>query len=191
MIDIEFDNYVNAIEYEPDGSAEVKADKPKFELNSDNRADWAIRKIADERAELDRLLAIADEQIRQLETRKDELKVKFERVTAYLNTLLYEYFQTVPHRKTDTTEQYQLFSGKLVSKKVQPKYEYDEAELVGWIENNRLDGYVTSKVKWGEFKKYFVDTYDLRLDEDDPLPVKVIPQSDKFDVVVSKAKRGT
>lgn len=104
-----------------------------FRITDDRCADWAIRKIADERSEYDRLKALAD------------------------------FFATVPHKETKTTEKYRLLSGTLTFKKGTTKTKLDETKLVPWLKAN---GYgelvkVEESTRWADLKKLLSYTGDI------------------------------
>lgn len=141
-----FDNYVAPEDL--DGAITA------FTIDNDRKADWAIRKIKTERAERDRLVALADEQIRELMEKKRELTERCETRTAHLGMLLRLYFDTVETTATKTQETYKLLSGKLVLKRQAPEYQRDETALLPWAKEN-MPGLVQVKesVAWGELKK--------------------------------------
>ena len=104
-----------------------------FRITDDRCADWAIRKIADERSEYDRLKALADEQIAAINEKVDAARKRMENGTSYLTSCLADFFATVPHKETKTTEKYRLLSGTLTFKKGTTKTKLDEAKLVPWL----------------------------------------------------------
>lgn len=119
----------------------AEGERAPFRITDDRCADWAIRKIADERSEYDRLKALADEQI------------------AAIN----EKVATVPHKETKTTEKYRLLSGTLTFKKGTTKTKLDETKLVPWLKAN---GYgelvkVEESTRWADLKKLLSYTGDI------------------------------
>lgn len=111
----------------------AEGERAPFRITDDRCADWAIRKIADERSEYDRLKALAD------------------------------FFTTVPHKETKTTEKYRLLSGTLTFKKGPTKTKLDEAKLVPWLKAN---GYgelvkVEESTRWADLKKLLSYTGDI------------------------------
>lgn len=141
------------------GSVEQE-EHPPFRITDDRCADWAVRKIADERAEYDRLKALADEQIAAITEKLDAAKRRLENGTAFLTSCLSSYFQTVPHKTTKTTEKYRLLSGTLTLKKGGVKAKQDDAKLVPWLKANGYGDYVKveESAKWGELKKKLIFT---------------------------------
>jgi len=64
------------------------------------------------------------------------------------------YFDTVPHKATKTQESYKLPSGVLKIKAQQPEYIHDDAALLAWAQEQKLDGLVKIEpaLKWAELK---------------------------------------
>lgn len=109
----------------------------------------------EERAEYDRLKVLADEQIARITEKVEAAKRRMENGTAYLTSCLADFFRTVPHKATKTTEKYRLLSGTLTLKKGGVKTVQDDEKLVAWLKAN---GYgdlvkVEESAKWGELKK--------------------------------------
>lgn len=126
-----------------------------FIIDNDKKADWAITQIKDAENECERLITLAEEQIADLHGRIEELKAKCDNETAYLKSLLDQYFRTVPHKETKTQETYKLLSGTLVMKKPSVKINHDDEKLIEYLENNDGNEYIKLKksVDWAEFKK--------------------------------------
>lgn len=95
----------------------AEGERAPFRITDDRCADWAIRKIADERSEYDRLKALADEQIAAINEKVAAARKRMENGTSYLTSCLADFFATVPHKETKTTEKYRLLSGTLTFKK--------------------------------------------------------------------------
>ncbi len=138
-----------------DVSAIAPDERPPFRITDDRCADWAVRKIMEERAEYERIKALGDEQIAAIEEKVGAAKRRFENGTAFLTGCLSDYFQLVPHKTTKTTEKYRLLSGTLVLKKGGTKATTDDEKLVPWLRANGYDDLVKveESAKWGELKK--------------------------------------
>lgn len=108
----------------------AEGERAPFRITDDRCADWAIRKIADERSEYDRLKALADEQIAAINEKVAAARKRMENGTSYLTSCLADFFATVPHKETKTTEKYRLLSGTLTFKKGTTKTKLDETKLV-------------------------------------------------------------
>lgn len=157
------DAYESALRFNPETLEYVHpADGPfvdslpeRFVIDNDKKADWAIEKIKDERAEFERLRKIALDRIAELNQRVKELQERTDRRTGNLEALLVEYFQTVtPTKLTKTQAQYELLSGKLVMKHQQPEFIRDEAALLSWAETTAPEYVrVEKKVSWADLKK--------------------------------------
>ena len=126
-----------------------------FSIKDDAVADWAVKKIAEECAELDRLKALAEQQIEEI-----NLKIKHEeevvnRRTSFLKGCLNQYFNSVPHKSTKTQKSYKLLSGSLVMQLASQKMITDDAELVEYFHKNNMSEYIKIEEKpmWAEFKK--------------------------------------
>lgn len=130
-------------------------EKSAFVIDSDAKADWAIRKIAEEKQERDRIHELAEEQIARIEQKVEASERRFNQNTSYLRSLLGSYFMQVPHKKTKTQESYRLLSGSLVMKLPKPKAVYAEQDLVQYLRNSAMPDLIKTeeKAKWGEFKK--------------------------------------
>lgn len=92
-------------------------ERAPFRITDDRCADWAIRKIAEERSEYNRLKELADQQKAAIEEKVEAARRRMENGTAFLTSCLADFFNTVPHKTTKTTEKYRLLSGTLTLKK--------------------------------------------------------------------------
>lgn len=136
------------------------ADEPAGEfmgwrIADDDTADWAVAKIAEERTELSRIKDLADEQISRIMEKVRAAEKRYENGTAYLTSKLAEYFNTVPHKKTKTTESYRLLSGTLKMKLGGVSMQQDDEKLLEYLKaSGNVDMIkTTEKPMWGEFKK--------------------------------------
>lgn len=124
----------------------------EFRIDNDKLADWALRKIAEDVGERDRLISIAQNQIEELQAKIEEITTQYENRTRFLKGHLQSYFNRVPHKETKTQETYKLLSGSLVMKKPTVKIIHNDEELI-----KALDGteYVETKkvLRWGDYKK--------------------------------------
>ena len=132
-----------------------EAERKGFSINDDATADWALKKIKEEREEYERLTLIACEQIAEINLKMKHLEEAAERKTAFLKGCLAEYFKTVPHKTTKTQESYKLLSGSLVMKLGSQKMVKDDTALVEYFRQNGMSDYIKVKEepKWAEYKK--------------------------------------
>ena len=89
-----------------DLTAEEPGATKVFKITDDSLADWAVCKIADERAELARLKELADEQIARIMEKVAAAEKRCENNTSFMTSKLAEYFETVPHKETKTKHSY-------------------------------------------------------------------------------------
>jgi phage host-nuclease inhibitor protein Gam len=118
-----------------------------FRIDTDAKAEWALKKIAEARADRDRWVAWYTDKIAEIKAQTD-----FD--TMNLENMLAEYFATVPHKVTKTQESYKLPGGKLILKTQNPEYKKDEATVIEWLKKNDMAKYVKveEKLDWAELK---------------------------------------
>lgn len=121
--------------------------KPAFQVDSDVKAEWALKKIAELRSDRDGWIAWYKDKIQQITEQTDK-------DTAYYEALLAQYFDTVPHKSTKTQESYTLPGGKLILKKQNPEYVRDDKKAIEWLEQNGGDSYIKieKKLDWATLK---------------------------------------
>lgn len=131
------------------------APRPAWRIADDGCADWAVRKIAEERAELARIKELADAQIHRIEEKVAAAERRCENGTRFLTSKLAEYFQIVPHKVTKTKHSYRLLSGSLSLKLGQPAMKQDDEKLVQYLKDSGQLEFIKTeeKPKWGDFKK--------------------------------------
>lgn len=160
---------------------EEEEEKPSFRVMNDETAEWAVRKIAQIRLETEKWKE-------HYERLFDAIATKNEASIDYFSGLLREYFESVPHHETKTSESYKLPSGTLMLKAQEPTYERDDDKLIGWLKTNGK-GYIKTKetVDWAGLKKQLVyadgEAFDAETGElvDG---IKVIEREPKFDVKI-------
>lgn len=131
------------------------APRPVWRITDDGCADWACQKIAEEKAELDRITSLADSQIEKIQQRVEAARRRYENGTRFLTGKLAEYFETVPHKTTKTKHSYRLLSGTLVKKIGGRTMKQDDDALLAYLKASDNEDMIqtTEKPKWGEFKK--------------------------------------
>lgn len=168
---------------------ETTGDFMGWRIANDDTADWAVAKIAEERAELARIKALADEQIGRIMEKVQTAEKRYENGTAYLTSKLAEYFSMVPHKKTKTTESYRLLSGTLKMKLGGVSMKQDDERLLEYLKASGREDMIqtTEKPKWGEFKKNLQIVGGVVIDQSTGEiveGVEVIENIDKFVVEV-------
>lgn len=125
----------------------LMAETEGFVIDTDAKAEWALTKIREARADRDRWVAWYKDKI-------DEITQQTDFDTMNLERMLAEYFATVPHKKTKTQESYKLPGGKLVLKTQNPEYTRDDKAVIEWAKANGLPQFVKveEKLAWQELK---------------------------------------
>ncbi len=126
-----------------------------WRIADDGCEDWAVRKIAEEKAELDRITALGEAQIEAINQKIEAAQRRYENGTRFLTAKLAEYFETVPHKTTKTQHSYRLLSGSLVKKLGGVTMKQDDSKLLEYLKASGNTDMIqtTEKPKWGEFKK--------------------------------------
>lgn len=129
--------------------------RPAWRITDDGCADWACRKIAEEKAELDRIRELADAQIQKIEEKVAAAERRFQNGTRFLTGKLAEYFETVPHKTTKTKASYRLLSGTLTRKFGGTTMKQDDEKLVQFLKGSGQLEFIKTeeKPRWGDFKK--------------------------------------
>ena len=125
----------------------VNVEAEGFVIDTDAKAEWALQKIREARADRDTWVAWYKAKIEEITAQTDFDTMNLER-------LLADYFATVPHKKTKTQEAYKLPGGKLVLKTQNPEYKRDDKAVIAWAKENGFGQYVKVKeeLAWQELK---------------------------------------
>ena len=144
-------------------------EQEQFSIDNDVKAEWAIKKIAEERAELQRYINVCETMINEYKAKIEERKQKSENNTSWLESELFRYFNTIEKKKeTKTQVTYELPSGKLLLKKSTTEFVRDDEKLLEYLKNNKQEQYIKVKesIDWTNFKKILSITDDTVIDED-------------------------
>lgn len=137
-----------------------------WNITEDALADWALRKIRMAKDSLLRRQDTAEEQILKWKTWLEEESKDDEATIRFFETKLRMYFEAQRAAGAlGKKKSYGLPNGKLVTRKVQPKYKYDDADLIAYLKETHpkfVNTTVVEKAQWGEFKK----TIELQEQED-------------------------
>lgn len=156
-----------------------------FMVQDDASAEWCLKKIREQRQSVETWRQHYAGQMKKVEETAAAS-------ISYFESLLADYFESVPHKKTKTQETYSLPGGKLILKKQQPKFDQDDAQLVPWLKENGLDALVKVKesANWAELKKTVTVTADgehVATQEGEIVPgVTVTQRPDVFSVEVEE-----
>lgn len=155
--------------------------EPSFEIDTDAKAEWALQKIREARADRDRWVEWYNHKIA-------EVKEATDINTANLEFMLERYFNTVPHKKTKTQESYSLPGGKMVLKRQNPEYKRDEKVAIAWLKENGCDQYikVSESLDWATLKgDTIVSGGKIFTTDGEEIPgIEVIDRPEKFTVEV-------
>ena len=146
---------LEALNMEAFSYLEEPEESHEWRITDDSAAEWAMKKIGAERAELARLKKLAETQIARIEEKLTAAERRCENGTRFLEGKLAEYFGTVPHKTTKTQESYRLLSGTLKLKKGSVTMKQDDAKLLEFLKaSGHVDMIQTvEKPRWGEYKK--------------------------------------
>ena len=125
-----------------------------FVIDNDQKAEWAIRKIGEHRADAQRMADVCDAEIKRYTQVKAEAEEKSRHDCSFLESHLRAYFDTVPHKATKTQESYKLPSGVLKIKARDPEYVHDDAAVIKWAQAQGLTDLlkIEPALKWGDMK---------------------------------------
>ena len=123
----------------------------QFHVDTPEKAEWALQKIALEREEVRRFKMVVDNMIMEYQRKLAAFTEAHN--TRYLESMLQAFFEIVPHKQTKTMEQYITPSGKLIRKFGGNEYLSDESALVPWLESNMPELVnVEKSAKWADLK---------------------------------------
>ena len=151
----------------------------EFEIKTAQQADWAISKIAEERARAKFFINCAKEEKARLDSQIKDAEKKLENATSFLTSKLGQFLEKeeVPKKKTKTQISVTLPAGKIVKKL--PKTEFimqggedvtkhksdeDFIKEIKGIDESFIKQ--TEEVMWGDLKK------KLAVDDDGSVYVK-------------------
>lgn len=156
-----------------------------FTVKDDMVAEWCIKKIAAERAEVARMRMVVDSAISLYKFKLAEFEGKHS--TQFLEGVLANYFESVPHKKTKTQETYALPSGVLKMKKGGIEYNRDEEALTAWVKENAPEFLkVKETTDWAGLKaKVTVNGHSVIDDSGEVIPgIVAIQKPDTFTVEI-------
>ena len=153
----------------------------EFIIDTDAKAEWALKKIAEARSDRDAWVKWYEEKIEQIKAQTDFDTLNLERMLA-------DYFATVPHKKTKTQESYTLPGGKLILKVQNPEYKRDDKKVIEWLKQNNGGQYIKVKeeLAWADLKANAAVLNGKLFSEDgEEIPgVEIVDREPKFIVEV-------
>ena len=162
-------------------------DKSRFIIDDDNKADWALRKIAESKNEIYKISYFADSEINRIEDWERKEKEKYESSIDYFTGLLAEYASQKRKQNSDFKSQ-SLPAGRIRFKKQQPKWNVDKEKVVKSIKSTGRDDLIRIKEEpsMNDIKKAFIVVDGQAIDEETGQVIegiKVEDREDKFEVV--------
>lgn len=123
-------------------------EKEPFVIRNDQAADWAVRKICEADAELERMEAWYQHQM-------DAVRKDHDETVSYFTGLLRQYLSQVPAKETKTSIRYALPSGDMVLTKAKDDFACeDEARLLEWCRaNDKALVKAAYSPRWADVKK--------------------------------------
>lgn len=151
-----------------DSTIEELEDDNSFIIDTDEKAEWSIKKIAEERAESARYISVCQDAIKTYQDKIEKAKADLDRKTSYLTFQLQRYMETVKAKESKTQKTYKLPSGTLKIKYQNPEYKRDDDKLIDFLKKNNYTDYIqtVSTPKWVEFKKITNIQKDPIVDEE-------------------------
>lgn len=169
---------------------EASSEAEGFRIDSDDKAEWALRKIRELESERNRLNEVCVRQAQYYTRKSNDLTKNYNNRIGHFRAMLLTYFDTVEKQTTKSgTQIYRLPSGKLVRKVQQPSFDLDEPALVDWLDANGLTDYVkvSRSPRWGDLKRVLAvsEAGAVYPDTGEVVPgVRVTPREPKFEVEV-------
>jgi deoxyribodipyrimidine photolyase len=159
-----FEEYLESSKWLDD--LEFREESNEFEITTAQQADWAISKIAEERARTEFFINCAKEEKAKLDKQIKDAEKKLENATAFLTGKLGAFLENddVPKKKATTQISVTLPAGKIIKKL--PKKEYvmqggddvtkhkSDANFIAEVKD--IDESLikhTEEVMWGDLKK--------------------------------------
>lgn len=139
-----------------------------FFIDSDSKCEWALQKIAAEKAEMQGYIETCESMISKYKEKIIDRKEKYEKKTSFLKFQLEQYFNSVNHQKTKTQESYKLPSGTLKLKYSNQQFIRDDEKLVESLKQIGLNEYIKTveKPDWSGLKDKIVVAEDKVLTPD-------------------------
>lgn len=127
--------------------AEVQdVDEERFVIDSDEKADWALRKIAEAENEIEKVEYFAETQIRQIENWKAKQTEKHNNSIEYFKSLLAEYLHN-KRKENPKLKSITLPTGNVGFRKKPVKWVYNDEVVLKTLESENLDDFIKIEKK--------------------------------------------
>ena len=158
---------------------EEVTEEEKFICKDDKDAEWCLQQIKNAEEEKAFWKNHYAEQLQKISETCDV-------TIANMMHFLRQYFDTVPHKKTETEENYRLPSGKLVLKKQNTDFDRDDAAVISWLKTNGKTEFIKTKevLDWAGLKKILTVCGDTVADEDGQIIpcIKAVEKDPEFKI---------
>lgn len=153
-------------EYMPSSEWLDEEEYAEFEIKTAQQADWAISKIAEERARAEFFINCAKEEKARLDNQIKDAEKKLENATSFLTGKLGQFLEKedVPKKETKTQISVNLPAGKIVKKLPKTEFIMQDGEEISKHKSDKNfikeikeidESFVkhTEEVIWGDLKK--------------------------------------
>lgn len=130
----------------------LNEDREDFVIDTPGKADWAIKKIKEERQLCDIFVLAAQQNIDMLNKQIKDRQQYVDDKTANLMLQLSDWFDGQPGKEAKTQKSLVLPSGKLIQKFSKKEYQKDEKQLIESLTGTQYVEDVP-KLKWADLKK--------------------------------------
>lgn len=157
-------------------------EKESFIIDSEDKANWALRKLREKKEELDIVKGKADYErqlIEEWETRKSNpIQLDIEFFENQLNNYI--------ENNISIGKKVETVNGTLRKKKMPVAYKYKDEDLLNYLkENNRTDLIkIKESPKWGDFKKTIVSKGNVIATEDGEILDFIEVEDNRYKTVI-------
>jgi hypothetical protein len=116
-------------------ATEAVIDRERFKIEGDKQAAWAMRKLLALQEKATENEAIADAERTRIDLWLESVNGKFDSDIAYFTAILVEYGTT--QRSNEDRKSIETPYGSVKSRIGQPKYVYEQSELIEWAIQSR------------------------------------------------------
>ena len=161
-----------------------------FIVDTEQKANWALRKIKQLQGKMNANADLAAEEIAKIETWEKEVNESLQQSILFFNGLLEQYHRKVYGENPDI-KTIKLPHGQLKMRAQQPEFIRDNDKLLAWLESKGTIGKAYIKIAksphWGELKERLRIAGDRMVDPEtgEVVPgVEVVEREPKFSVEV-------
>jgi len=171
--------------------SQVEAEQEGFVIDNDDKADWALRKIAQAEKRIQERAEFVETEMAKLQAWQSQQDAQDKRTIEFMTGLLKIYFGKLRESGTlGKKKSYKLPNGTLAVRKKQPKLAYDADAFIAWASKEAPEYVATIlQPRWGEFKKRIKvigrDVVDTETGETIKFVTVEEPESESFSVKTS------